>query len=219
MPKFQLTKPNLKKLDKRFWLGLPLLLLLLYGTFAQYAAWQAGLLPPAEPVAGIEAAAGFGEPLPEGEVVVVISGSVRNRGYYRLGPEVTLRDFLEFARPLPESDLSQLDLARQPQHGDEYYVAAADEPALAARPWLLNSWQQEEEAPPTEESAAAQQPLNINTATLEELCQLPSIGPSRAQAIIDYRLEHQGFAYKEELLGVKGIGEKIYEQLKDKIEV
>lgn len=214
MPKFQLKKPDLKKLDKRFWLGLPLLLLLLYGTFAQYAAWRAGLLPPAEPVAGIEAAAGFDEPLPEGEVVVAISGSVRNRGYYRLGPEVTLRDFLEFARPLPESDLSQLNLARQPQHGDEYYVAAADEPASAARPWLVNSWRQEESA-----AVTSQQLLNINTATLEELCQLPSIGPSRAQAIIDYRLEHQGFAYKEELLGVKGIGEKIYEQLKDKIEV
>lgn len=128
-------------------------------------------------------------------------------------PEVTLRDFLEFAQPLPESDITQLDLARQPQHGDEYYVAAAGALISEEPPWLVNNWQY------AEVDAAAGHLLNINTATLDELCLLPSIGPSRAQAIIDYRVEHQGFAYKEELLGVKGIGEKIYEQLKDKIEV
>lgn len=208
MPKFQL-----KKLDQRFLLGLPLLLLLLYGTIAQYAAWQAGLLPVAEPALDIVAASGFAEQLPEGEIVVAISGNVRNRGYYRLQPEVTLRDFLEFAQPLPESDITQLDLARQPQHGDEYYVAAAGALISDEPPWLFNNWQY------AEVDAAAGHLLNINTATLDELCLLPSIGPSRAQAIIDYRVEHQGFAYKEELLGVKGIGEKIYEQLKDKIEV
>lgn len=208
MPKFQL-----KKLDQRFLLGLPLLLLLLYGTIAQYAAWQAGLLPVAEPALGIVAASGFAEQLPEGEIVVAISGNVRNRGYYRLQPEVTLRDFLEFAQPLPESDITQLDLAHQPQHGDEYYVAAAGALISEEPPWLVNNWQY------AEVDAAAGHLLNINTATLDELCLLPSIGPSRAQAIIDYRVEHQGFAYKEELLGVKGIGEKIYEQLKDKIEV
>lgn len=208
MPKFQL-----KKLDQRFLLGLPLLLLLLYGTIAQYAAWQAGLLPAAEPALDIVAASGFAEQLPEGEIVVAISGNVRNRGYYRLQPEVTLRDFLEFAQPLPESDITQLDLAHQPQHGDEYYVAAAGALISEEPPWLVNNWQY------AEVDAAAGHLLNINTATLDELCLLPSIGPSRAQAIIDYRVEHQGFAYKEELLGVKGIGEKIYEQLKDKIEV
>ena len=208
MPKFQL-----KKLDQRFLLGLPLLLLLLYGMIAQYVAWQAGLLPAAEPALDIVAASGFAEQLPEGEIVVAISGNVRNRGYYRLQPEVTLRDFLEFAQPLPESDITQLDLARQPQHGDEYYVAAAGALISEEPPWLVNNWQY------AEVDAAAGHLLNINTATLDELCLLPSIGPSRAQAIIDYRVEHQGFAYKEELLGVKGIGEKIYEQLKDKIEV
>ena len=183
MPKFQL-----KKLDQRFLLGLPLLLLLLYGTIAQYAAWQAGLLPVAEPALGIVAASGFAEQLPEGEIVVAISGNVRNRGYYRLQPEVTLRDFLEFAQPLPESDITQLDLAHQPQHGDEYYVAAAGALISEEPPWLVNNWQY------AEVDAASGHLLNINTATLDELCLLPSIGPSRAQAIIDYRVEHQGFA-------------------------
>ena len=50
-------------------------------------------------------------------------------------------------------------------------------------------------------------PLNINTATLEELDELSGIGPVLAQRIIDYREEHGPFQSVEELLEVKGIGE------------
>ena len=49
--------------------------------------------------------------------------------------------------------------------------------------------------------------VNVNTATAEELETLTGIGPSLAQAIIDYRAEHGGFQSAEELLNVKGIGE------------
>jgi competence protein ComEA len=59
--------------------------------------------------------------------------------------------------------------------------------------------------------------VNINTATLEELDTLIGIGPVKAQAIIDYRVEHGGFKTIDELLEVKGIGEKTLEKLKDKV--
>ena len=49
--------------------------------------------------------------------------------------------------------------------------------------------------------------VNVNTATAEELETLTGIGPSLAQAIIDYRAEHGDFTAAEELLLVKGIGE------------
>ncbi len=51
--------------------------------------------------------------------------------------------------------------------------------------------------------------VNINTATLEELCTLPQIGPSRAQAILDYRDRHGPFRSVNGLCDVYGIGEKI----------
>ena len=49
--------------------------------------------------------------------------------------------------------------------------------------------------------------VNVNTASAEELQTLTGIGPSLAQAIIDYRAEHGDFKTAEDLLNVKGIGE------------
>lgn len=59
--------------------------------------------------------------------------------------------------------------------------------------------------------------INLNAATLEELESLPQIGPVLAKRIADYRYEKGGFASLEELIKVKGIGKKIYSQIKEYI--
>lgn len=56
--------------------------------------------------------------------------------------------------------------------------------------------------------------LDINQATLEQLGQLPGIGPKKAQLIIEYREANKGFRAVEELLNVWSIGEKTYSGLK-----
>lgn len=61
--------------------------------------------------------------------------------------------------------------------------------------------------------------VNINTATLEELCTLEGIGVSLSRAIIRYREEHNGFKSIEELKNVYGIGEKRFEANKHRITV
>ena len=58
-------------------------------------------------------------------------------------------------------------------------------------------------------------PINLNTATLEELCELPRIGPTLAQRILDYRAQYGRFSAAEQLMDVEGIGETTFEGLKD----
>lgn len=57
-------------------------------------------------------------------------------------------------------------------------------------------------------------PVNLNTATLTELMQLPRIGLKTAERIVAFRKQHGGFQRPEELMNVKGIGEKSYARLK-----
>jgi len=60
--------------------------------------------------------------------------------------------------------------------------------------------------------------VNINTATAKELQTLPNIGPKTAKAIIDYRKKHT-FKTVDQLLEVKGIGEKTLKKLKPLVTV
>ncbi|WP_456471342.1 ComEA family DNA-binding protein [Caminibacter sp.] len=60
--------------------------------------------------------------------------------------------------------------------------------------------------------------MNINTATADELCSLKGIGHAKAVAIIEYREKHP-FKKPEDIMNVKGIGFKIFEKIKDEIEV
>lgn len=61
--------------------------------------------------------------------------------------------------------------------------------------------------------------IDINSATADELTQLPGIGPAKAKAIIEYRRQHGGFQTPDEMKRVKGIGDKTYASLEKFISV
>jgi competence protein ComEA len=60
--------------------------------------------------------------------------------------------------------------------------------------------------------------VNLNTASAEELTTLKGVGPSTAEKIIEYRSEHK-FNTVEDVMNVKGIGEKTFSKIKDDLEV
>lgn len=57
-------------------------------------------------------------------------------------------------------------------------------------------------------------PVNLNAATVTELMQLPKIGAKTAERIVSWRKQHGGFRRPEEVMHVKGIGEKGYQRIK-----
>lgn len=61
--------------------------------------------------------------------------------------------------------------------------------------------------------------IRINSATLEELDKLDGVGPAIAQRIIDYRTENGGFKSVEEIKLVLGIGDKMFEKIKNQIQL
>ena len=73
-----------------------------------------------------------------------------------------------------------------------------------------------------EPQAASQQPapaLNLNTATQTDLEKLPGVGPATAKQILEYRQKNNGFKKIEELMNIKGIGEKSFLKLKPLVTV
>ena len=85
-------------------------------------------------------------------------------------------------------------------------------PALAAN-------LQSQSPPPAAAAAPAKAVINLNTATIEQLETLPGIGTKTAERIIEYRTKAGSFKRIEELMNVKGIGEKSFLKLKPLIVV
>lgn len=69
------------------------------------------------------------------------------------------------------------------------------------------------------DSPAAPAKVNLNTATVEQLVVLPGVGPTLAARIIEYRQKSGGFHSAEELLNVRGIGERNFKKIEARLTV
>ncbi|MFX4261630.1 helix-hairpin-helix domain-containing protein [Pelotomaculum propionicicum] len=152
---------------------------------------------------------------------VHVTGAVTNPGVYVLEADARIIDAVNKAVPMGDADLDSLKLAAKVIDGQDIYVpfeADRDGPAAAGS---------QPGAPGTSRSGgmpagtgfAANSLVNINTADAAQLDTLPGIGSSLAQRIIQYRENNGPFKAIEDLKDVSGIGDKNFENLKDRITV
>lgn len=176
-------------------LGVALLLVLVVRHFGG----SGGAAVPA--VAPVRVASAAAAPAAK-EVVVDVAGAVRRPGLYHLRDGMRIADAVAAAGgATAKAELDAVNLAAPIADGEQVLVPAGGAAGAAAG-----------SVPAAGSSPTA--PLDLNSATAEQLDSLPGIGPATAQKIVDYRTAHGPFHSVDELDAVPGIGAGRIAQLK-----
>ncbi|OAZ69451.1 helix-hairpin-helix domain-containing protein [Bacillus siamensis] len=139
------------------------------------------------------------------KIMIDMKGAVRNPGVYEMKAGDRVTQAIEKAGGLKEkADELNVNLAEQLQDGTVVYIPSKGE---------------EENRPKTAAGEKEDAPVNINTATLDELQAISGVGQKKAEAIIAYREENGRFQTAEDLMNVSGFGEKSFERIKTSITV
>lgn len=169
--------------------------------------------PPTEaslPMAGAaatEPAAGSAQTASE-EAVVHVSGAVVRPGLVRLPPGARVADAVEAAGGAQaDADLDRLNLAARVADGERVHVPRRGE-AATVEPVAGGGGPQ-----------SSTGPLDLNTATAEQLDTLPGVGPTTARAIVEFRTRHGRFRSVTQLLEVRGIGPAKLAELRPRVRV
>jgi competence protein ComEA len=146
--------------------------------------------------------------VPQETISVYITGAVVNPGVYDLAPNARVKDALDMAGGATEqADLLRINLASRISDGQQIIVPKLGE--------LIEA--------PTEDAGIYQNSddglINVNTADIARLMELPGIGEVIASNIIAYREANGLFKDIEELKNVNRIGDKTFERLKDLITI
>ena len=150
------------------------------------------------------AGGGADGPVETGEIVVDVAGHVQRPGIVSLPAGSRVHEAIEAAGGLAGVvDTTSLNLARKLVDGEQVLVGIAP-------------------VAPAGASGAAGSPggaVNLNTATVDQLDELPGVGPVTAQSIVDWRTDNGPFRSVEDLLEVRGIGEATVGDLRDLVTV
>jgi len=153
------------------------------------------------------------------QVVVDVAGAVARPGVYTLQAGARVCDALELAGgTIAQAQTAAVNLAARLVDGQQIVIPQKGQ-TPATGPQQPGDAGGGGSAGAGTVSAAPGVPVNLNTATLEQLDTLSGVGPSTAQKIIDYREEHGGFRSVDELKEVSGIGDAKFAALKDQVTI
>ncbi|WP_170317303.1 ComEA family DNA-binding protein [Acrocarpospora corrugata] len=164
-------------------------------------AWRSQPVPeplsPPTPAGGMSPAT----PSPTSSVTIYITGKIREPGVLALPAGSRVVDAITAAGGVKKgAKPGSLNLARRLVDGEQIIVGQSAPPGSNFVP-----------------DAGSATILSLNSATADQLEQLPGVGEVLAQRIIEYRDTHGGFQNIEQLREVSGIGERKYAEIKDKV--
>jgi competence protein ComEA len=151
-------------------------------------------------------------------ILVNVIGAVPRPGLYELPEGSRVHNAVDAAGGfLAEADTTAINLAAVLEDGQQldipYLDGAGTTPVPNTTPGSTRVPGQITPSPVSDDL------LNINTATVDQLDDLPGIGPTTAQNIVDYRTQHGPFQRIQDLMNVPGIGPATFDRLKDLITV
>lgn len=154
------------------------------------------------------------------KVTIYISGEVKNPGVVELKYDARLADGVDLCGGLTEgANLNGINLAMKIKDEGHYIIPKVGEETADTVTNDKDKAYISENNTSNKSEINNDNKININTADLSELDSLPGFGQVTAQKIIEYRQEHTKFNSIEELMNIKGIGEKKFNNVKDYIYV
>jgi competence protein ComEA len=146
------------------------------------------------------------------ELMIDVAGAVISPGVYKLSTEARVEDAIKAAGGAKDdADLSEINLAATLTDGEQVRVPAKGETASSSV--VSTSVTSGASKHKGKKKELLKGTLSLNSATMEQLETLPTVGPATAQRILDYRAAHGSFTRIEELRDVGGIGVKKYAQI------
>lgn len=163
-------------------------------------------------------------------IYVDVDGAVLQPGVYSLPDNARVFDAVDAAGGLlPEACSEILNQAEHVSDGQKLYIMTKEEWEVQKEPGGSQEWTGTQEGTGKQGQNGTQgtqkqaeqddELIDLNRATESELCTLPGIGQTRAQAIIAYREASGGFRSIDEIQNVSGIKSGTYEKIKNKIKV
>jgi competence protein ComEA len=151
-------------------------------------------------------------------MVVHVAGHVLVPGVYTLPPGARVVDAVQMAGGVsPTAQPDAINLAQPLHDGDRVYVPGVDDPSVVA-PGVSPAQGGTPDAGSVS-SGAPPGPIDLNSATAEQLDTLPGVGPSTAAAIVAHREQNGPFATVDDLDSVTGIGPTKLEALRPLVTV